>query len=235
MKTFNLYVASIALLLPLSLFAQTAAVTAPLVTAKIQQVMTPAQALTRLQAGNKRYLNHEQLQSNYIKKAELTVAGQHPAAVVLSCIDARVPPEIIFDQGVGNIFVTRVAANVINPDVLGGMEYATAVTGSKLIVVMGHDSCGAVKGACDKVKLGHLTQLLDKIHPAIEQASKSMHTTNCKNPAYINTIAKDNVMNVVREIPEQSPIIKSLVKQGKIKIIGAMYHLDTGKVSFFSQ
>ena len=206
----------------------------PLITQVMQKKLTPDEALQRLIVGNQRFVNHQQLPIDFIRKAKITAAGQYPGAVVLSCIDARVPPEIIFDQSIGNIFVTRVAANVISSDVLGGLEYATAVSGAKLIVVLGHDSCGAVKGACENIKLGDLTPLFSKIQPAVRQATIEFGKQDCNNPQFINTIATDNVRNVINMILQESPIIRQLVKQGRVKIVGAMYHLTTGKVTFLS-
>ena len=205
---------------------------APLVTKAIQAEMTPEQALERLIAGNERFVRRRRAgQQNYITKAKLTEKGQYPAAVVLSCIDSRVPPEIAFDQGVGNIFVTRVAANVLSKDILGGMEYSTAVAGAKLILVLGHEDCGAVTGACNDVKLGNLTSLLRKIRPAVKEASEEMKTHDCTNSAFIDRIAQDNVFDVVAAIPKKSSVIRKLLEEGKVKIVGAMYDLDTGKVS----
>jgi carbonic anhydrase len=132
---------------------------------------------------------------------------------------------------VGNIFVTRIAANVLNDDVLGGMEYATGVTGAKLIVVMGHDSCGAVTGACKDVKLGHLTSLLEKIKPAVKEASREMKTHDCADSAFIDKIAEENVEDVMRAISRRSPVIRKLVEEGKVKIVGMMYDLNTGNVA----
>ncbi len=205
----------------------------PLITAVIQKNLTPDQMLNRLIQGNKRFINHQRLPTDLIKKAQLTVKGQYPGAIVLSCIDSRIAPEIVFDQNVGNIFVTRVAANVLNSDVLGGMEFATQVAGAKLIVVMGHDACGAVRGACEDVKLGHLTQLLAKIQPSIAQATKTVGKKDCNSEKFIDTAAADNVRNVVKMIPKESPVIRKLVKAGKVKIVGAMYDLETGEVAFF--
>ena len=148
------------------------------------------------------------------------------------CIDSRVPPDIIFNQNVGSIFVTRVAANVINKDVLGGLEYATQVAGAKLIVVMGHEDCGAVKGACNNVTLGNLTQLLNKIQPAIREATITLGKKDCHSEKFINVAAEDNVRHVVAMIPIESLVIRKLQHAGKIKIVGAMYHLKTGKVTF---
>jgi len=203
---------------------------APLITASIQQKLTPDDALHRLMIGNERFVENKRQNSDFLKHARLTAKKQHPIAIVLSCIDSRVPPEIIFDQTVGNIFVTRVAANVINKDVLAGMEYATKISGAKLIVVLGHQSCGAIKGACDNVKLGNLTQLLQKIQPAIQDATHSFGKKECDNPHFINTAAEDNVQRVVNLIPEESPVIRQLIQQRRVKIIGAMYHLHSGKV-----
>lgn len=194
---------------------------------------SPAEALSRLKAGNQRFVNEELKNADYSKLVDSTASAQHPAALVLSCIDSRVPPEIIFDQGIGNIFVSRIAAEVINPDIIAGMEYATAVTGSKLIVILGHGNCGAVSAACKQVKLGHITALLNKIQPAVIQAEQQMPNRTCKELTYINQIAINNVKNIVAEIPKKSPIIKKLVDKGQIKIIGAMYDIDSGKVDFF--
>ena len=227
-----LFVVTVMLIGNASAGASDAPVKAPLMTAAIQAEMTPEQALERLMKGNERFVRrHRGAQQNYIKKARLTAGGQHPAAIVLSCIDARVPPEIVFDQGVGNIFVTRVAANVLNKDVLGGMEYATAAVGAKLIVVMGHDSCGAVTGACKGLKLGNLTSLFRKIRPAVKEAGREMKTHDCTDSAFIDRIAEKNVANVARAIPKKSPVIGKLVEDGRVKIVGAMYDLATGKVS----
>lgn len=206
----------------------------PLITASIQKNMTPDDALRRLIAGNKRFVNREPMQTDFIKKAKLTAEGQYPAAIVLSCIDSRVPIEIVFDQNIGNAFVTRTAANVINDDILGGLEFATQVAGAKLIVVMGHDACGAVRGACANVKLGHLTQLLAKIQPAVNEAKNKFGKEACESETFINAVATYNVHNVVQMIKEKSPIIAQLLKEQKIKIVGAMYHLSTGKVEFLN-
>jgi carbonic anhydrase len=212
------------------------AVNAPLVTKAIQTEMTPDQALDRLMAGNERFVKrHRALQQDYIEKAVQTAGGQYPAAIVLSCIDARVPPEIVFDQGVGNLFVTRVAANVLGDDILAGMEYATAIAGAKLIVVLGHDNCGAVTGACKDVKLGHLTSLLEKIKPAMKDAAGEMKTRDCADATFIDRIALENVADVVRAIPKRSPVIGKLVSEGSVKIVGVMYHLSTGKVSIIEK
>lgn len=205
-----------------------------LVTASIQQSMTPDDAIARLKRGNERFYSNKLQKVDYLKKAKLSASGQHPVAVVLSCIDSRVPPEIVFNQAIANIFVTRTAANVINSDILGGMEFATKVAGAKVIVVMGHDSCGAVRGACENVKLGKLTQLLDKIQPAINSTTHAFKKKECNNPAFIDQAAQANVLAVVKMIPEESSVIRELVNSGQVKIVGAMYHLQSGKVTFLN-
>ncbi|MCX7121954.1 MAG: carbonic anhydrase family protein [Gammaproteobacteria bacterium] len=204
----------------------------PLMTKNTQEKMTANDALNRLIEGNKRFTENKAIETDFLGHAKLASGSQYPIAVVLSCIDSRVPPEVIFDQYAGNIFVTRIAANVLNHDVLAGMEYSTAIAGAKLIVVLGHDSCGAVKGACDKVTLGNLTQLLNKIQPAILDAQKTTGRKECVNPKFIDLAAVDNVRRVVSLIPQESPVIQKLLVSGKIKIVGAIYHLDNGKVSF---
>ena len=195
--------------------------------------ITPAQVLARLKAGNQRFIDGALKDANYAKLIHATHLEQHPAAIVLSCIDSRVPPEIVFDQAIGNIFVSRVAGEVISPDIIAGMEYATAVTGSKLIVIMGHGNCGAVSAACKQVKLGNITSLLDKIQPAVTQAAQQMPGESCDNMKYVNQIAINNVKNIVAEVPKQSPIIKNLMDKGQVEIIGAMYDIDAGSVEFF--
>ncbi|PIZ03369.1 MAG: carbonic anhydrase [Gammaproteobacteria bacterium CG_4_10_14_0_8_um_filter_38_16] len=196
--------------------------------------LTPDNVLNKLIKGNTQFVQNHSEKINYLKQAKLSQKSQHPIAMVISCIDARVPSDIIFNQHVGNIFVTRIAANVINKDVLAGLEYATQVVGAKLIVVLGHDDCGAVKGACRNVKLGNLTQLLNKVQPAIQQATQHFGKKECDHEKFINWAAKDNVRHVVAMIPQQSIVIQKLIQSGKVKVIGAMYHLKTGKVTFFN-
>ena len=198
-----------------------------------QQAKTPQDALSRLKTGNMRFVRHELLKADYSKIINESKDAQHPAAIVLACIDSRVPPEIIFDQAVGNIFVARVAASVINDDVLAGMEYATHVAGAKLIVVMGHENCGAVAAACKGIKLGHITQLLGKISPAVAASHVQMPTATCAQADYVNLIAKNNVLSVVKQIPEQSDIIRQEIIDGQVEVVGAMYHVESGDVEFY--
>lgn len=195
---------------------------------------TPAEALARLKAGNLRFVQENLKKADFSRLVDKTAESQHPSAIVLSCIDSRVPPEIVFDQAIGNIFVSRVAGEVISPDIIAGMEYATAVTGSKLIVVLGHGNCGAVKAACQQVKMGNITELLNKIQPAVSQTQQQLPQRSCTELEYINQIAINNVKNIVTEIPKQSHIIKDLIDKGQVEIIGAMYDIDSGEVTFFS-
>ena len=181
-----------------------------------QAAMTPQQALAELRAGNARF-----------------VAGQYPIAVILSCLDSRQPSEIVFDQGIGDIFSARVAGNVLNDDILGSMEFACKVSGAKLIAVVGHSNCGAIKGAVDDVELGNLTGLLSKIKPAMDGVSADVQPRTSKNYAFVDQVSEANVRLVMKEIPERSPILREMLDQGQIALVGGMYDLATGKVRFF--
>ena len=198
------------------------------------KLMTPATALTLLKEGNSRFIAGKMKNRNFLKQVKLTKNSQFPFAFILSCMDSRGSPELIFDQGIGDIFSGRVAGNVIDDDQLGGMEYAVRVIGAHIIVVMGHTSCGAVKGACEKVKLGNLTQLLDKITPAANTIKKQSQDSSldCNDSTIVNAIAKQNVMNMIQEISKRSSIIKSLVDKKQVVIVGAIQDLSTGQVTF---
>ncbi len=189
-------------------------------------------ALDLLMDGNKRFLDKQTLTRNHHQQVNETGGGQWPFAIVLSCIDSRVPTEIVFDQGVGDIFNAKVAGNFVNADILGSMEYAVKFAGSKLILVMGHTSCGAVKGACDDLKAGNLTHLLSNIRPAVEQTSSpNGEAETSANIEYVNNVAVQNVKNTLENIINDSEIIAELVNNGSIKLAGAMYDVKTGKVS----
>lgn len=188
-------------------------------------INTPDDALAELKNGNQRFVDGKLTNTNYKEQIEHTKSDQHPHSLILSCQDSRIPPEIIFDQGIGNIFVIRNAGNIEDLNVLGGMEFATKVIGTKLIVVMGHNKCGAVKGAIDNAELGNLTQLVDQIKPAI-----TGDTTNVA--LLLDETAKNNVKMTIEHILKDSPVITGLIKEGKLKIVGAFYDLTSGKVSF---
>ena len=192
--------------------------------------MKPAEALDKLKQGNGRFLSGAAAPRDLKAQIKTTASGQYPFAAVLSCMDSRVPPEFVFDQGIGDLFVLRVAGNVVDTDDLGSLEYATKVVGSKLILVMGHTSCGAVKGAIDDVKLGNLTFLLEKIRPVVKASGPG----EAGDAAYVDKVAEANVRQTIREIREKSPTIRELADSGKIGIAGAMYDVSSGKVTFLA-
>jgi carbonic anhydrase len=199
-------------------------------TRESQAAMTPAAALERLKAGNARFAANAPTTRDWKSKVAATKSGQFPFAAILGCMDSRGPVEIVFDQGIGDVFVVRVAGNVVNDDELGSLEYAVSV-GTKLIVVLGHTSCGAVKGAIDEAELGHLTGLLAKIRPAVEAARCS----DAKNAACVDGVARKNVEHSIKEIRERSPYLAKHLDEGKLGLVGAMYDLATGEVTFLGR
>jgi carbonic anhydrase len=204
---------------------------APL-TAEQQKALTPDEVLTKLMEGNKRYVAGELTEMDIPSSIEAAAGGQFPMAVILSCLDSRVPVESVFDQGIGDIFVGRVAGNVENVDLLGSFEFATKAAGARLLMVLGHESCGAVKGACDNVELGNLTELLEKIQPAVKAAGKNFpedqRTTD--NPEFVNKVIEENARITIDDIRKGSPILAELEKNGDIKIVGALYKINNGEV-----
>ena len=208
-------------------------VTASVQTKETQAAMTPQQALTELRDGNARFVVGQPLARNFPAEVKATAHGQYPFAVVLSCLDSRQPAEIIFDQGLGDLFSARVAGNVLNDDILGSMEFACKVSGAKLIAVIGHSNCGAIKGAVDDVQLGNLTGLLAKIKPAIDAVPAEVQPRTSKNYTFVNQVAEANVRLVMKEIRERSPILREMLGKGEIGLVGGMYDLSTGKVEFF--
>ncbi|KTD22131.1 carbonic anhydrase [Legionella lansingensis] len=203
--------------------------------AMTQQAMTPSQALLRLKEGNQRFQGNRMKQRNYLAQAKQSSYGQFPWVVILNCMDSRSVPEFIFDQGIADLFTLRVAGNILNEDILGSMEYATKVVGARLIVVLGHTSCGAVAGACEDVELGHLDHVLDKIKPAVDPTKQATGLKDCSNSKLVDTIAKNNALNVVRQIQQQSSIISNLLAQGKVGIVAGIHDIRTGKVTFFEE
>jgi carbonic anhydrase len=195
--------------------------------------MTPAQVIDELKKGNERFRSGKMATRDYLAEKRSSAAGQYPAAVILGCLDSRVPAEIIFDTGIGDTFIGRVAGNIVNDDMLGSMEFACGVSGSKVVLVLGHTACGAVKGAIDDVVLGNLTGLLARIKPAIP-ATKFEGEKSGKNAAYLDAVARMNVTLSLAEIRRRSPILEDMEKKGKILITGAMYDLTTGMVQFVS-
>jgi len=198
-------------------------------TKALQEAMTPAQALERLKAGNVRFVSGQSLKRDLAAERASTASGQFPFAVVLSCLDSRTSSELVFDQGIGDIFNARVAGNVLNDDILGSMEFACKAAGAKLIAVVGHSKCGAVKGVCTGVQLGNLTGLLAKIKPAADAVT----TTGDKSDyTHVDAVARENVKLVLAQIKERSPIVGELIRDGKVALVGGIHDLDSGKVTF---
>ena len=202
----------------------------------LQTAMTPQDALDRLREGNQRFVNNGMVARNLLEQVEATKGGQAPFAAVLGCIDSRVSPELVFDQGVGDIFGCRVAGNIVNEDILGSIEFACKVAGSKLVVVLGHARCGAVMGACDNVELGNLTPMLAKVTPAIdatEQPSDSAER-NSQNADFVDAVARNNVLQSIATIREKSAILAELENEGEILIQAAYYQVASGEVEFLN-
>ena len=198
-----------------------------------QAQMTPRKALQFLQEGNDRFINNLKAHRDLLEQVNETRDGQWPFATILSCIDSRTSAELIFDQGLGDIFSVRIAGNIVNTDILGSMEFACKVAGSKLIVVLGHSKCGAVKGACDHVKLGNLTELLSKIQPAVYEEKITTSERSSKNSEFVENVAEINVKRSVRNIIERSFVLEQMLDQGQIGIVGAMHDIESGKVTFY--
>ncbi|MFT4663484.1 MAG: carbonic anhydrase [Polaribacter sp.] len=202
-------------------------------TAETQASITPVMAVDLLKAGNVRFVKNVPLDRDLSAQVLATATGQFPFATVISCIDSRIPTEIVFDQGVGDIFNARVAGNFVNDDILGSLEFACKLAGSKVVVVMGHTSCGAVKGACDHAQLGNLTQMLDKIMPAVEAVSTAPdELRDSSNLNFVNKVSEKNVEMTVANIKKKSPVLNEMFEKGEIDIVGAMYDVKTGTVTF---
>ena len=198
-------------------------------TKEMQAALTPHRALELLRDGNARFQANLKVNRNLLEQVNTTADGQYPFAVILSCIDSRTSAELIFDQGLGDIFSVRVAGNVLSDDVLGSMEFACKLAGSKLIVVLGHSACGAVKGAVDGVKLGKLTGLLRKIQPSVELTEKS---AALPRDEFVQRVAEKNVEHVVQEVRERSEVLDAMIAEGQVGIVGAMYSVQWGTIEF---
>ena len=212
-----------------------AALAPPPLTQAEQTALTPAQALDRLRAGNARFVAGTPLVRHLPDEVLATAHGQYPFAVVLSCLDSRQPADTVFGQGIGDLFSARVAGNVLNDDILGSLEFACKVAGAKLIAVVGHSNCGAIKGAVDDVQLGNLTGLLAKIKPAIDAVPDDGKPRTSKNYAFVDQVSAANVRLVVQQIRDRSPVLREMLDQGQIALVGGMYDLETGKVQFFDK
>jgi carbonic anhydrase len=202
-------------------------------TKELQNAITPTIAVDLLKAGNNRFINNLKVSRNLLQQANETSDGQHPFAVILSCIDSRTSAELIFDQGLGDIFSVRIAGNILNEDILGSMELGCKLEGAKILVVLGHTRCGAVKGACDHVEMGNLTALLTKIRPAVEDETTIKENRNSYNEEFVEKVSTINVKRTVKAITERSPILKEMIESGQIGIVGGSHDITTGKVTFF--
>ncbi|GGC94696.1 carbonic anhydrase [Flavobacterium lutivivi] len=200
---------------------------------ELQASITPRKALEILKEGNKRFISNLKAHRDLLQQANETRDGQWPFATILSCIDSRTSAELIFDQGLGDVFSVRIAGNIVNTDILGSMEFACKVAGSKLIVVLGHSKCGAVKGACDHVEMGNLTELLSKLQPAVYQEKDTQENRSSSNSDFVENVAQINVKRSVKNIIERSFILEQMVENGEIGIVGAMHNLETGEVTFY--
>ncbi len=201
-------------------------------TKESQVAMSPQMALDMLKEGNDRFTTGSMISRDLAEQVRQTSTGQYPFAAIVSCIDSRIPTEVVFDQGIGDIFNARIAGNFVDPEILGSLEFATKVAGAKLIVVMGHTECGAVKGACDHVEMGNLTTTLSHLKPALEAVTDITEDRNSKNPAFVQKVADANVELTMQKIMSDSPVIREMAEKGEVQIVGAMYDVATGKVSF---
>ena len=195
-----------------------------------QSAMSADQALARLKAGNQRFLAGTSIHCDLVSQVKATAHSQAPFAAILGCMDSRVPPELVFDQQIGDIFSVRVAGNIVNTDILGSLEYATQVAGTKLIVVLGHSDCGAIKGAVDDVKLGNLTEMLSNIRPAVQKVAGAEGDHASKNKKFVQSVADQNARDSAAGLTARSEVLAALVKDHKLKIVSAMHDVSTGAV-----
>ena len=204
-------------------------------TKETQAAITPNNAINILKEGNQRFQTNKEVDRNLLAQVSDTSSGQYPFATILHCVDSRVSAELVFDQGIGDVFSIRIAGNFVNEDILGSMEFTCKLAGTKVIVILGHTACGAVKGACDDAKLGNLTSLLSKLKPAVEAVSEPTDTSkrNYGNIEFVNNVAEKNVYMTIANIRAQSPVLEEMEKQGEIKIVGAMYDIKDGSVTFY--
>lgn len=202
-------------------------------TKELRDSITPQEAVNILRKGNDRFVNNLKVNRNLLQQINETSDGQHPFAVILSCIDSRTSAELIFDQGLGDVFSVRIAGNIQNADILGSMEFSCKVAGAKIVVVLGHTKCGAIKGACDHVEMGNLTTLLEKIKPAIEAEKSVKDNRHAANSMFVEKVASLNVRLTMKQILKNSPILKDMISKGEIILVGGMYDVETGAVDFY--
>jgi carbonic anhydrase len=202
-------------------------------TREAQAAITPARALQMLKEGNERFVSGKPTERDLLAQVAQTSKGQFPFAAIVSCLDSRIPPELVFDQGIGDLFVARVAGNIVNDDILGSLEFATKLSGAKLIVVMGHTECGAVKGACDAAQLGLLTATLANTNPAVETVEGDYSPRTSKNAAFVQAVAEKNVALTMQKLRQRSVVLREMIAGSELGLVGAMYDVGTGKVVFY--
>ncbi len=202
-------------------------------TREAQAAITPDKAIEMLKQGNQRFVSNKTLKRDLLGQVKQTSKGQFPFAAIVSCLDSRIPPEIIFDRGIGDLFVARVAGNFVNDDILGSLEFATKLSGAKLIVIMGHTECGAIKGACDAAQLGLLTATLANINPAVTAVQGDYKPRSSKNTEFVQAVAEMNVTLTMQKLRDRSVVLREMLDKGEIGMVGAMYDVSTGKVIFY--
>lgn len=226
---FTLVIALTAFMAPGAVLAETAGAA---LTREAQAAITPAKALEMLKQGNERFVSGKAIERDYLAQVKQTSKGQFPFAAVVSCLDSRIPPAIVFDRGIGDLFVARVAGNFVNDDILGSLEFATRLAGAKLIVVMGHTECGAVKGACDAAQLGLLTATLANINPAVKAVQGDYKPRSSENAEFVQAVAEMNVLVTMQTLRNRSVVLREMIDKGEIRLVGAMYDVDSGMVIF---
>jgi carbonic anhydrase len=204
-------------------------------TADEQRAITPKDGVALLRAGNARFVRGDTSHEDLPGEVRLTAGGQHPFAAVLSCLDSRIPAEVVFDQGIGDLFVARVAGNFVNDDILGSLEFATKLAGARLIVIMGHTSCGAVKGACDRIQLGLFTGSLANIAPAVAAVAGHYEPADSANAEFVDAVSERNVRHAIEQLRERSDVLRDLLNAGEIGLVGAMYDVINGEVTFLDR
>ena len=202
-------------------------------TREAQAAITPAKALEMLKQGNERFVSGKSIERDYLAQVKQTSSGQFSFAAVVSCLDSRIPPAIVFDRGIGDLFVARVAGNFVNDDILGSLEFATKLAGAKLILVMGHTECGAVKGACDAAQLGLLTATLANINPAVKAVQGDYTPRNSQNAEFVQAVTEMNVLHTMQTLRDRSVVLREMIDKGEIGLVGAMYDVSSGRVIFY--
>ncbi len=235
MNTIKSLLLSLALALPVFWVAGVvqAQATDVALTREAQAAITPARALEMLKQGNERFVNGKTLPRDFLAQVRQTATGQYPFAAIVSCLDSRIPPAIVFDQGIGDLFVGRIAGNFVNDDMLGSLEFATKLSGAKLVVILGHTECGAIRGACDAAQLGLLTATLANINPAVEAVQGDYTPRNSSNAEFVQSVAEMNVQLTMKKLLDRSVVLREMVDKGELGLVGAMYDITTGKVMFY--